>query len=160
MNKMMLRFIYNMWSRFKIPQSFIKGKSPGYGEVGQIGGGRMGSFPDLGKPLGIYKGLEEPSDISLGSAKTQALCAELIAVRRLEDGGHAVGCGEWPGSIYTQIRAKAEELDSLLLLALRVVEAGRPGNRLRLLPLRNTRLAIGFEVSRFLAELEEVTREW
>jgi hypothetical protein len=31
---------------------------------------------------------------------------------------------------------------------------------LRLLPLRNTRFAIAFEVSRFLAELEGVTEKW
>jgi hypothetical protein len=81
-------------------------------------------------------------------------------VRRLEDGGHAVGCGERPGSIYTQIRAKAEELDNLLLFAIRMLEAGRPEHRLRLLPLRASRIAVEFEVSKLLQELEEVACEW
>jgi hypothetical protein len=75
-------------------------------------------------------------------------------------GGHGCGCGERPGSIFAQIRGKAEELDSLLLLAIRVVEAGRPGHRLRLLPLRASRIAVEFEVSKLLQELEEVACEW
>jgi hypothetical protein len=90
------------------------------------------------------------------------LCAELIAIQQLEGGGHGFGCGcdEWLKSLFAQIRGKAEELDRLLLFAIRMLEAERPGHRLRLLPLRNTRLAIGFEVSKLLEELEEVTHEW
>jgi hypothetical protein len=120
----------------------------------------MGSFPDLGKPLGIYKGLEGPSGISPNATVQQALCAEPIVIRRPRDGGHGLECGRWLGSIYTQIREKAAELDGLLLQAIRVVEARRPEHRLRLLPPRARRIAIAFEVSKLLQELQEVTYEW
>jgi hypothetical protein len=90
------------------------------------------------------------------------LCAELIAIQQLEGGGHGFGCGcdEWLAPILARIRGKAEELDSLLLFAIRVVEAGRPGHRLRLLPLRARRVAIAFETSKLLQELEEVGGKW
>jgi len=120
----------------------------------------MGVSPCGIRVLVIYKGLVESSGISSTATKQQAHGAEYSGTWQTGDGGPTLECGEWLGSILAQIREKAEELDSLLLFAIRVVEAGRPGNRLRLLPLRNTRLAINFEVAKFLKELEEVTEKW
>jgi hypothetical protein len=70
------------------------------------------------------------------------------------------GCGGWLGSILATIREKAGELDNLLLYAIRLAEAGRPGHRLRLLPLRARWVAIVFEIGGLLEELEEVERRW
>jgi len=114
----------------------------------------MGSFPSLEEVLGVYKGLKEISGISSIAGEEQALCAGLNAIWQPGDGGHGCGCGGWLASILAKIRAKAAELNRLLLFAIRTVEAGRPGHRLRLLPLRNTRLAIAFEVAKLLKELE------
>jgi hypothetical protein len=118
-----------------------------------------GSSPSKETALCVFKGLAGSSDISSIEAEEQALCAEPIAAWQPGDGGHAVGCGGWLGPIINQIRGKAEELDSLLLFAIRAVEAGRPGHRLRLLPLRCNRFAIASAVSKFLEELEEVELE-
>jgi hypothetical protein len=120
----------------------------------------MGDFPSGKAVLSVYKGLKEINGISPIAVGKRALCAEPIAAWRPGGGGHAVGCGGWLGPIINQIRGKAEELDSLLLFAIRVVEAGRPGHRLQLLPLRSRRLAIAFETSKLLAELEEVDEKW
>jgi hypothetical protein len=120
----------------------------------------MGDFPYSGEVLGIYKGSGRPSVIPPIAVGERALSAELSAIWQPGDGGHGLECGGWLGSILIQIREKAEEPDSLLLFAIRVVEAGRPGNRLRLLPLRARRVAIEFETSKLLKELEEVTHEW
>jgi hypothetical protein len=92
--------------------------------------------------------------------RERALCAESSAAWQLEGGGHGCGCGGWLGSLLAQIRSKAEELDSLLLFAVCAVAAGRPEHRLRLLPLRSRRIAIEFEVAKFLEELEEVAAKW
>jgi hypothetical protein len=108
----------------------------------------------------VFKGLAENSGIYPIDGKGQALCAGASAEWQPGDGEYGCGCGEWPGPIYTQIRAKAEELDSLLLFAIRMLEAGRPGHRLQLLPLRSRRLAIAFETSKLLQELEEVGGKW
>ena len=116
----------------------------------------MEGFPDGKVGLCVYKGLARTSVSSPIAAEVQALCAEPIAAWRSGGGGHGCGCGGWLGSILAKIQEKAGELDSLLLLMIRIAEAGRPGHRLRLLPLRNTRLAIGFKVAKFLQELEEV----
>ena len=116
----------------------------------------MGRPPYSKAPLGVYKGLEGASDIPPNPARQQALCAGLSAIWQPKGDEHAIGCGGWLGSILARIRDKAEELDRLLLFAICAIEAGRPGHRLRLLPLRSRRLAIAFEVSKLLQELEEV----
>jgi hypothetical protein len=117
-------------------------------------------FPDGKVGLCVYKGLAENSGIYPIDGKGQALCAGSNAEWRLEDGGHGCGCGGWLASILEQIRDKAAELDRLLLFAIHAVEAGRPGHRLRLLPLRARRTAIAFETSKLLQELEEVVAKW
>jgi len=116
----------------------------------------MGGFPSDKAVLLVYKGLKKINGISSIAGEEQALCAGASAEWQSEDGGHGCGCGEWLAPILHQMRAKAVELDELLLLVIRAVEAGRPGHRLRLLPLRNTRLAIAFEVAKLLKELQEV----
>jgi hypothetical protein len=108
----------------------------------------------------LFKGLEENSGISSIEADEQALYAEPIAAWQPGDGGHGLGCGEWLGPLFAKIQEKAAELDEVLLLAIRMLEAGRPGHRLRLLPLRTRRLTIAFEVSKLLEELEEVVAKW
>jgi hypothetical protein len=120
----------------------------------------MGCFPHSKEVLVVFKGSGRPSVFPPIVVRERALCAESSAAWQLEGGGHGCGCGEWPGSIYTQIRAKAEELDNLLLFAIRMLEAGRPEHRLQLLPPRARRIAIAFEVSKLLQELQEVTYEW
>jgi hypothetical protein len=119
----------------------------------------MGDFPSGKAGLCVYKGLAENSGIYPIALQKQALCAGLNAIWQPGDGGHGRGCGGWLGSILATIRGKAMELDELLLFAIRAVATGRPEHKLRLLPLRITRLAINFEVSKLLEELEEVTRK-
>jgi len=114
----------------------------------------MGRSPSRKVSVCVFKGLAENSGIYPIAAGEQALCAGLNAIWQPGDGGHGCGCGGWLASILAKIRAKAAELNRLLLFAIRTVEAGRPGHRLRLLPLRNTRLAIAFEVAKLLKELE------
>lgn len=120
----------------------------------------MGSSPDRESALWVFKGLGGSSDISSIEAEEQALCAGSIIAWRSGGGGHGCGCGGWLGFILATIREKAGELDNLLLYAIRLAEAGRPGHRLRLLPLRARRTAIAFETSKLLKELEEVGGKW
>ena len=120
----------------------------------------MDGSPSSKGVLRLYIGLKEISVPLPIAAEGQALCNDKLGAWQSGDGGHGRGCGGWLGPIIGQIRAKAAELDSLLLLALRVVEAGRPEHRLQLLPLRNTRLAIALETSKFLQELQEVAAKW
>jgi hypothetical protein len=110
--------------------------------------------------LSVYKGLKEISVLPPIAARKQALCVEASVDWQAGGGGHGCGCGGWLGSILAKIQEKAGELDSLLLLMIRIAEAGRPGHRLRLLPLRARRTAIAFETSKLLKELEEVTAKW
>jgi hypothetical protein len=115
---MMLRFIYNMWFGFKTRQKYIKGSRPEACEARnptQKGGVRMDGSPSSKGVLRLYIGLKEISVPLPIAAEEQALCNDKLGAWQPKSGVHGRGCGGWLASILAKIRAKAAELNRLLL---------------------------------------------